>query len=213
LPPPSADQYHKSYQWLINQSERQLPGHHFLITFTVPEQIRRFIRSHQRICYAAMFKAASDTIKNWHAMKNTSAPICPAFSACCTLGDGNCLIIPTYTMSCPVGLLVFPQEPCSLRGGVSLRGAYIALFRPKMNIIGILHFFKLKRFSGFKDLSSQCHATHQHFYILNKSFTSYSDALCPFTVTEIITIIKAAFDPLLVSRFHMFVRIISKELF
>jgi hypothetical protein len=56
-------QHHKSYQWLVKQSERQLPGHHFLITFTVPEQIRRFIRSHQRVCYSAMFKASSDTIK------------------------------------------------------------------------------------------------------------------------------------------------------
>jgi Putative transposase/Transposase zinc-binding domain len=56
-------QHHKSYQWLINQSERQLPGHHFLITFTVPEQIRRFIRSNQRICYSALFKASADTIK------------------------------------------------------------------------------------------------------------------------------------------------------
>jgi len=29
----------------------------------VPQQIRRFIRSHQRVCYAAMFKASSETIK------------------------------------------------------------------------------------------------------------------------------------------------------
>jgi hypothetical protein len=43
--------------------ERQLPGHHFMITFTMPQQIRRFIRSHQRACYAAMFKASSETIK------------------------------------------------------------------------------------------------------------------------------------------------------
>jgi hypothetical protein len=56
-------QHHKSYQWLVKQSERQLPGHHFLITFTVPQQIRRFIRSNQRICYSALFKASADTIK------------------------------------------------------------------------------------------------------------------------------------------------------
>ena len=34
-----------------------------MITFTVPEKLRRFIRSHQRLCYAAMFKASSETIK------------------------------------------------------------------------------------------------------------------------------------------------------
>ena len=43
--------------------KRQLPGHHFMITFTVPEQLRRFIRSNQRAAYAAMFMASSQTIK------------------------------------------------------------------------------------------------------------------------------------------------------
>lgn len=56
-------QYHKSRQWLQTRLQRQLPGHHFMITFTVPKQIRRFIRSNQRICYAAMFAASSQTIK------------------------------------------------------------------------------------------------------------------------------------------------------
>jgi hypothetical protein len=56
-------QHHKTHQWLIKQMKRQLPGHHFMITFTVPQQLRRFIRSHQRICYSALFKASSETIK------------------------------------------------------------------------------------------------------------------------------------------------------
>ena len=43
---------------------------------------------------------------------------------------------------------------------IGVLGTYFALFRPKKSDIGILHFFKLKRFSRFKDLSSQCHATH-----------------------------------------------------
>ena len=34
-----------------------------MITFTVPEQLRRFIRSNQRICYSAMFAASSQTLK------------------------------------------------------------------------------------------------------------------------------------------------------
>jgi hypothetical protein len=56
-------QHHKTHQWLTKQVDRQLPGHHFMITFTMPQQIRHFIRSHQRACYAAMFKASSETIK------------------------------------------------------------------------------------------------------------------------------------------------------
>ncbi len=42
---------------------RQLPGHHFMITFTVPEQLRQFIRSNQRAAYAALFAASSQTLK------------------------------------------------------------------------------------------------------------------------------------------------------
>ena len=34
-----------------------------MITFTVPQNLRRFIRSHQRVCYSAMFAASSQTIK------------------------------------------------------------------------------------------------------------------------------------------------------
>ena len=56
-------QNHKSRQWLQRQLINQLPGHHFMITFTVPGQLRRFIRSHQKICYAALFKASSDALK------------------------------------------------------------------------------------------------------------------------------------------------------
>ena len=56
-------QHHKTRKWLQTQLDRQLPGHHFMITFTVPQRLRRFIRSHQRVCYAAMFDASSKTIK------------------------------------------------------------------------------------------------------------------------------------------------------
>lgn len=56
-------QNHKIKLWVEKQMKRQLPGHHFMITFTVPEHLRRFIRSNQRIAYAAMFKASSETMK------------------------------------------------------------------------------------------------------------------------------------------------------
>ena len=56
-------QHHKTHHWLSKQIKRQLPGHHFMITFTVPQTLRRFIRSHQRICYSALFKASSETMK------------------------------------------------------------------------------------------------------------------------------------------------------
>jgi hypothetical protein len=56
-------QYQKSRQWLEKQLKRQLPGHHFLLTFTVPENLRRFIRKNQRVAYSALFKASSEAMK------------------------------------------------------------------------------------------------------------------------------------------------------
>ena len=56
-------QHHKTQQWLSKQIARSLPTHHFLITFTVPEQLRFFIRSHQSLAYRAMFQASSNALK------------------------------------------------------------------------------------------------------------------------------------------------------
>jgi len=56
-------QHHKTQQWLQHHLDKQLPGPHFLVTFTVPETLRPFIRSHQRLAYQAMFKASSQALK------------------------------------------------------------------------------------------------------------------------------------------------------
>ncbi|MFO7622105.1 MAG: transposase zinc-binding domain-containing protein [Bacteroidales bacterium] len=60
-------QGHKTRQWLENRLDRQLPGHHFMITFTIPEQLRYFFRSHQCKAYNAMFEASSQTLKAFAA--------------------------------------------------------------------------------------------------------------------------------------------------
>ncbi len=56
-------QHHKTRQWLETQISRHLPGHHFMITFTVPEAVRPVIRSNQRPAYSALFTASSDAIR------------------------------------------------------------------------------------------------------------------------------------------------------
>jgi hypothetical protein len=43
--------------------KRQLPGHHFLLTFTVPDNLRPSIRKNQRVAYSALFKASSEAMK------------------------------------------------------------------------------------------------------------------------------------------------------
>jgi Putative transposase/Transposase zinc-binding domain len=56
-------QQHKTQQWLQHHLDKQLPGPHFLLTFTVPETLRAFIRSHQRLAYQAMFQASATALK------------------------------------------------------------------------------------------------------------------------------------------------------
>lgn len=56
-------QGHKAYAWLERQLERQLPTPYFMLTFTVPEPLRAFLRSHQRIGYGALFEASAGAIK------------------------------------------------------------------------------------------------------------------------------------------------------
>jgi len=53
----------KAFVWLERQLQRALPTHHFMLTFTVPEPLRPFLRSNQRIGYEALFAASAGAIR------------------------------------------------------------------------------------------------------------------------------------------------------
>jgi len=72
-------QNHKTQEWLERQMERQLPGHHFMITFTVPEQLRSIIRSNQRLSYSALFATSSEAIKKLATDKKYMGGDLPGF--------------------------------------------------------------------------------------------------------------------------------------
>lgn len=72
-------QHHKTRKWLQTQLDRQLPGHYFMITFTVPQNLRSFIRSNQRMGYSAMFAASSQTIKKLAADQKHIGADMPGF--------------------------------------------------------------------------------------------------------------------------------------
>ncbi|KAA1256887.1 hypothetical protein LF1_58180 [Rubripirellula obstinata] len=57
-------QKNKTSDWLAKQTDRLLPVHHFLVTFTVPEELRSLLRSNQREGYAAIFACGSETIRD-----------------------------------------------------------------------------------------------------------------------------------------------------
>jgi hypothetical protein len=72
-------QHHKTRQWLEKKIQRQLPGHHFLLTFTVPEKLRHFIRKNQRVAYSALFQASSEAIKKLALDENYIGGDLPGF--------------------------------------------------------------------------------------------------------------------------------------
>ena len=53
----------KSDEWLKKMEAKALPVNYFMVTFTVPSELRELIRSNQKVCYAALFKAAADAMK------------------------------------------------------------------------------------------------------------------------------------------------------
>jgi hypothetical protein len=80
-------QQHKTKAWLEQEMARLLPCHYFLLTFTVPETLRQFVRSHQRSCYAAMFRASSKTIRKLAADRRfIGSPHCGFFGVLHTWG-------------------------------------------------------------------------------------------------------------------------------
>lgn len=57
-------QGHKARQWFETQLAKRLPCVYFLITFTVPQELRSLIRAHPREGYQAMFAAAAATLRD-----------------------------------------------------------------------------------------------------------------------------------------------------
>ena len=56
-------QQDKSDLWLEKQMEKLLPTHYFLLTITLPQELRGLARSHQKTIYSAMFSCANDALK------------------------------------------------------------------------------------------------------------------------------------------------------
>ena len=54
----------KTAAWLDKQTRRLLPVHHFLVTFTVPKELRSVLRRHQPDGYTALFGAGAESIRD-----------------------------------------------------------------------------------------------------------------------------------------------------
>ena len=57
-------QHEKTQAWLARQTDRLLPVHHFLVTFTLPSGLRGLVRAHPQPAYDILFAASSETIRD-----------------------------------------------------------------------------------------------------------------------------------------------------
>ncbi len=57
-------QKEKTAQWLEKQTSRLLPVHHYLVTFTVPQELRLPLRQNQSDGYRALFTTAAESLRD-----------------------------------------------------------------------------------------------------------------------------------------------------
>ena len=58
-------QHHESQQWLERQLQKQVPAEYFLLTFTLPAELRSLAWHHQRQLYALMIQCVWETVRTF----------------------------------------------------------------------------------------------------------------------------------------------------
>lgn len=64
-------QHHETEKWLERQQQKLLPVQYFMVTFTLPFQLRSLVFQHQKVLYALLFDCAVSTLKDF--AKNSKA--------------------------------------------------------------------------------------------------------------------------------------------
>ncbi len=60
-------QNHETQAWIEKQLQKQVPADYFMISFTLPAQLRSMVWKKQRLVYSLLFSVAWDTIKTFTA--------------------------------------------------------------------------------------------------------------------------------------------------
>lgn len=58
-------QNHEGWQWIENQLNKQLPAQYYLITFTLPKQLRQLAWKNQKQIYSLMFLCVQELLKTF----------------------------------------------------------------------------------------------------------------------------------------------------
>jgi hypothetical protein len=56
-------QNHEGWQWIENQLNKQLPAEYYLLTFTLPKQLRKLAWMNQKLVYSLMFQCIQEILK------------------------------------------------------------------------------------------------------------------------------------------------------
>ncbi len=58
-------QHHSTRQWLERQERKLLPVDYFMVTFTLPQELRALAKAHQKTLYSLLFQCAVSTLKTF----------------------------------------------------------------------------------------------------------------------------------------------------
>ena len=58
-------QAHESQRWIDQQLKKRVPGHYFMITFTLPAEFRALTWQHQRVMYELIIQSAWETVNTF----------------------------------------------------------------------------------------------------------------------------------------------------
>lgn len=58
-------QHFESQRWIERQTQALVPGNYFLMTFTLPGELRELVWQHQRLAYAALMDCAWQTLRTF----------------------------------------------------------------------------------------------------------------------------------------------------
>jgi len=58
-------QNHEGWQWIENQLNKQLPAEYYLLTFTLPKQLRKLAWMNQKRVYSLMFQCIQELLKTF----------------------------------------------------------------------------------------------------------------------------------------------------
>jgi Putative transposase/Transposase zinc-binding domain len=195
-------QQHTPQQWRAHHLEKQLPGPHFLLTFTVPATLRPFIRSHQRLAYHTMFPASSLALRQLAQDERFIGTDLPGFTGVLHTWGRQLQYHPHIHSIVPGGGLSkdrttwLPSRARFLVPVKALSTIYRAIWKEEMRLAGLLEHIDSQVWSIPWNVHSQAnHHGHSAFQYLapyvfkvaisNRRIVGLKDRTVTFTSREV----------------------------